>query len=47
MNDRYIQRGVSSVKEDVHRAIENIDKGLYPNAFCKILPDVFGGDPDY
>ena len=47
MNDRYMQRGVSSAKEDVHRAIRNIDRGLYPKAFCRILPDVFGGDPDY
>jgi len=42
-----MQRGVSSAKEDVHRAIKNIDKGLYPNAFCKVLPDVLGGDAGY
>ena len=48
MNDqRYTMRGVSASKEDVHEAIKNIDKGLYPNAFCKIIPDILGGDPDY
>ncbi len=47
MNDRYMQRGVSAAKEDVHRAIKNIDKGLYPKAFCKVLPDILGGDPEY
>ncbi|MBK9292685.1 MAG: phosphoribosylformylglycinamidine cyclo-ligase [Bacteroidetes bacterium] len=48
MNDhqRYQQRGVSAAKEDVHRAIRNLDKGLYPNAFCKVMPDVLGGDPE-
>ena len=40
-------RGVSAAKEDVHNAIKNIDKGLYPQAFCKIIPDILGGDPDY
>jgi phosphoribosylformylglycinamidine cyclo-ligase len=40
-------RGVSASKEDVHSALKNIDKGLYPKAFCKIIPDVLGGDPDY
>ena len=45
--DKYNQRGVSASKEDVHNAIKNIDKGLYPNAFCKIIPDLLGGDPDY
>lgn len=44
---KYNQRGVSSKKEDVHRAIQNLDKGLYPNAFCKILPDISGGDTAY
>lgn len=44
---RYNKRGVSSSKEDVHAAIKNIDKGLYPVAFCKIIPDLLGGDPDY
>lgn len=43
---RYIQRGVSASKEDVHNAIKNIDKGLYPQAFCKIIPDILGGDPE-
>lgn len=46
-NQRYDMRGVSASKEDVHNAIKNIDKGLYPKAFCKIIPDVIGGDPDY
>ncbi|MBR6015563.1 MAG: phosphoribosylformylglycinamidine cyclo-ligase [Prevotella sp.] len=44
---RYSQRGVSAAKEDVHAAIKNIDKGIYPQAFCKIIPDILGGDPDY
>lgn len=44
-NERYSLRGVSAAKEDVHNAIKNIDKGLYPKAFCKIIPDVLGGDP--
>ena len=47
MNNRYMQRGVSAAKEDVHAAIKNIDKGLFPQAFCKIIPDILGGDPDY
>ncbi len=49
MNDsgRYNQRGVSASKEDVHNAIKNIDKGLFPKAFCKIVPDYLGGDNDY
>ena len=42
-----MQRGVSATKEDVHNAIKNLDKGLYPNAFCKIIPDLIGNDPDY
>ena len=42
-----MQRGVSASKEDVHKAIEKLDKGLFPRAFCKISPDVLGGDPDY
>jgi phosphoribosylformylglycinamidine cyclo-ligase len=46
-DSRYNKRGVSSSKEDVHAAIKNIDKGLYPVAFCKIIPDLLGGDPDY
>ena len=44
---RYMMRGVSAMKEDVHNAIKNIDKGLYPQAFCKIIPDILGGDPEY
>ena len=44
---RYMLRGVSAMKEDVHAAIKNIDKGIFPQAFCKILPDILGGDPDY
>ncbi len=48
MNDqRYNLRGVSASKEDVHNAIKNIDKGIFPKAFCKIIPDILGGDPDY
>ena len=47
MSDRYMQRGVSATKEDVHNAIKNIDKGLYPNAFCKIIPDLMGNDSEY
>jgi len=46
-DQRYQQRGVSAGKEDVHNAIKNLDKGLYPNAFCKIIPDILGNDPDY
>ena len=46
-NQRYDQRGVSASKEDVHAAIKNVDKGLYPKAFCKIIPDVLGGDPEW
>jgi phosphoribosylformylglycinamidine cyclo-ligase len=44
---RYMQRGVSASKEDVHNAIKNIDKGVFPKAFCKIIPDMIGGDADY
>ena len=40
-------RGVSAAKEDVHAAIKNIDKGIFPQAFCKIIPDILGGDPEY
>lgn len=47
MNERYAQRGVSASKEDVHQAIASIDKGLYPNAFCKIVPDYLGGNDEY
>ena len=46
-NQRYDLRGVSASKEDVHNAIKNVDKGLYPKAFCKIIPDVLGGDEEY
>ncbi len=46
-DSRYARRGVSSEKEDVHRAIKNIDKGLYPKAFCKIIPDLLGGSEDH
>ena len=46
-NQRYMMRGVSASKEDVHNAIKNIDKGIFPKAFCKIIPDILGGDPDY
>jgi phosphoribosylformylglycinamidine cyclo-ligase len=44
---KYSRRGVSSTKDDVHAAIKNIDKGLYPKAFCKIVPDLLGGDKDF
>ena len=47
MDERYIQRGVSASKEDVHNAIKHVDKGLYPTAFCKIIPDILGGNPEY
>jgi len=47
MEERYMQRGVSASKEDVHYAIKNIDKGLFPNAFCKIVPDLLAGDDNY
>ncbi|MDM1373390.1 phosphoribosylformylglycinamidine cyclo-ligase [Myroides marinus] len=46
-NNRYALRGVSAEKEDVHNAIKNIDKGLFPKAFCKIIPDHLTGDEDY
>ena len=42
-----MQRGVSAAKEDVHNAIKNIDKGIFPQAFCKIIPDILGGDDEY
>lgn len=44
---KYDQRGVSASKEDVHAAIQHLDKGLYPNAFCKILPDLAAGSPKH
>ena len=48
MSDRrYNLRGVSASKEDVHNAIKNVDKGLYPQAFCKIIPDILGDDPEW
>lgn len=47
MSKRYLRRGVSSKKEDVHNAIRNVDKGLFPNAFCKIVPDILSNDPNY
>ena len=46
-SSRYQRRGVSATKEDVHRAIRGLDKGLFPGAFCKIVPDMLGGDPDW
>ena len=46
-DQRYNMRGVSASKEDVHNAIKNVDKGLYPKAFCKIIPDYLGGDSEY
>ncbi len=47
MTDRYAQRGVSASKEDVHNAIARLDKGLFPKAFCKVVPDILAGDPDF
>jgi len=44
---RYNLRGVSAGKEDVHNAIKNVDKGLFPQAFCKIVPDYLSGDENY
>jgi phosphoribosylformylglycinamidine cyclo-ligase len=44
---RYNQRGVSAGKEDVHNAIKNVDKGLFPQAFCKIVPDYLTGDDEH
>ncbi|MFD1631997.1 AIR synthase related protein [Pseudopedobacter beijingensis] len=46
-DNRYNQRGVSAGKEDVHNAIKNIDKGIFPKAFCKIIPDILGGDDTF
>lgn len=46
-NSRYQMRGVSSDKEDVHAAIKNVNKGIFPKAFCKVVPDFFGNDDDY
>lgn len=46
-DQRYNQRGVSASKEDVHNAIKNIDKGIFPKAFCKIIPDILGNDSEY
>ncbi|HOF97917.1 MAG TPA: AIR synthase-related protein [Paludibacteraceae bacterium] len=46
-NQRYDLRGVSASKEDVHNAIRNLDKGIFPKAFCKIIPDILGNNPDY
>lgn len=47
ISKRYAQRGVSAAKEDVHNAIKNVDKGIFPKAFCKIVPDYLTGDPNY
>ena len=47
MSKRYLKRGVSSQKEDVHKAIKNQDKGLFNNTFCKIVPDILSNDPNY
>lgn len=46
-DQRYNMRGVSASKEDVHNAIRNVDKGIFPGAFCKIIPDILGGDKEY
>lgn len=45
--EKYDVRGVSASKEDVHNAIKNVDKGIFPKAFCKIIPDILGGDPEW
>lgn len=45
--DKYAERGVSSQKEDVHKAIAHVDKGLFPQAFCKVIPDILGGDDQW
>lgn len=47
MSDRYSRRGVSASKEDVHKAIDNLDRGLFPTAFCKVVEDQLGGDPGF
>ena len=47
VEDKYALRGVSSQKEDVHKAIAGVDKGLYPSAFCKVVPDILSGDEDW
>ena len=47
IEQRYQLRGVSAEKEDIHKAIKKLDKGLYPNAFCKIIPDILGGDDEF
>ncbi|MDD5509065.1 MAG: phosphoribosylformylglycinamidine cyclo-ligase, partial [Bacteroidales bacterium] len=46
-SSRYNLRGVSSSKTDVHGAVQDLDKGLYPGSFCKIIPDILGADPDF
>lgn len=46
-SSRYMARGVSSSKEDVHKALKDMDKGLFPNAFCKVIPDLLSSDPEY
>ena len=46
-SSRYLERGVSAGKEDVHQAIKHVDKGLFPNAFCKVIPDMLTGDPEH
>ena len=46
-SQRYDKRGVSASKDDVHNAIKNIDKGIFPKAFCKIVPDILAHDPSY
>lgn len=46
-SERYGRRGVSATKDEVHKAISNVDKGLFPKAFCKVVPDYLGGDPEY
>ena len=46
-NNRYSQRGVSAEKKEIHNAIKDLDKGLFPSSFCKVIPDIFTNDKDY
>ena len=46
-SSRYMRRGVSAAKEDVHAAVANVDKGLFPGAFCKVVPDYLANDDDF
>ncbi|TFH33874.1 MAG: phosphoribosylformylglycinamidine cyclo-ligase, partial [Bacteroidia bacterium] len=46
-DSRYNSRGVSASKEDVHNAIRDLDRGIFPGAFCKVVPDILGNDPEF